>query len=65
MNPDGRELYRYKAGSAIEAQPVVDPRTGEVYFTTVQGTLSRAARAGRHRSLEGRGRRRDLAAGRC
>ena len=39
LNPDGRELYRYKAGSAIEAQPVVDPRTGEVYFTTVQGTL--------------------------
>ena len=39
LNPEGRELYRYKAGSAIEAQPVVDPRTGEVYFTTVQGTL--------------------------
>jgi outer membrane protein assembly factor BamB len=40
LGPDGRELYRYKAGAAIEAQPVVDAARGELYVANVRGTVA-------------------------
>jgi hypothetical protein len=40
LSADGRELYRYQAGAAIEAQPVVDPVRGELYVATVRGTIA-------------------------
>jgi outer membrane protein assembly factor BamB len=40
LSTDGRELYRYQAGAAIEAQPVVDEARGEVYVATVRGTIA-------------------------
>ena len=40
LGTDGRELYRYKAGAAIEAQPVVDATRGELYVATVRGTIA-------------------------
>jgi outer membrane protein assembly factor BamB len=35
----GRQLFRYDAKAAIEAQPTVDSIRGEVYAATVTGTL--------------------------
>ena len=35
----GKQLFRYDAKAAIEAQPTIDPIRGEVYAVTVTGTL--------------------------
>jgi outer membrane protein assembly factor BamB len=37
---DGRLLYEYKTGAAIEAQPVVDRTRGEVYVANVRGAIA-------------------------
>jgi outer membrane protein assembly factor BamB len=36
---DGRKLYRFDAGAAIEAKPAVDAERDEVYAVSVRGTV--------------------------
>jgi outer membrane protein assembly factor BamB len=36
---DGRQLYRYHAPAAIEAEPTIDGKRGELYVATVTGEL--------------------------
>jgi outer membrane protein assembly factor BamB len=39
MTAEGRELYGYDAGAAIEAQPALDRQKGELYLASTDGTI--------------------------
>jgi outer membrane protein assembly factor BamB len=63
---DGRQLFRYSAGSAIEAAPALDPNTGRIFIGTAGGTIdvidSNTAKRVWRTSLEGPIRRQPLLA---